>query len=433
MIKCIKSERKEFFYEAIKVPINGEITYHICIFESGKSEVHPFTEYLTDKVGGFTLKNSSFNTLKNFHLTFIIRFLNYIFNDSKISISKIEDLKFELIDEFLNNYSKGKLSPNSNEWIDKKTVKRATYAISHFVYWLCCKKESGSSRRKFKMKFIKEKDFDFKKVTTHSKEGYVTKEKKVLDDIVIPITSSKNNIREKVVAPTDYLVRRLIDLSIENDPMLTFGIILGAYSGLRVGYIVQMSEERIKGLYKNKVEGAYFDCSSNEILRSDIKITGSMKIKIIVPIHPGFAEAIYNYLMLHIEYLKNQGLYPNKYGALFINNRGFAMDTQTYLRRFKKLNDLLDKAIKEEVLLGNKDAIQAEQILSENKLTPHSLRHYFKQTIKPIEKNRRMLQIYMGDTYIDSPELYSDGGSVKEKIRECQNKVYMPIKLNTLK
>ena len=44
-----------------------------------------------------------------------------------------------------------------------------------------------------------------------------------------------------------------------------------------------------------------------------------------------------------------------------------------------------------------------------------------------------MLQIYMGDTYIDSPELYSDGGSVKEKIRECQNKVYMPIKLNTLK
>lgn len=130
---------------------------------------------------------------------------------------------------------------------------------------------------------------------------------------------------------------------------------------------------------------------------------------------------------MHIEFLKANGLYPNKYGALFLNNDGFAMTASTYLRRFNNLSKLLDKAIKEEVLFGSIDAIQEEEILANNKVTPHSLRHYFKQLLESIEPNRRVIQYYMAHRSENSQDSYASSAS-KEVIRQCQNKIYLPIK-----
>lgn len=423
------SRKKEFFYLTVKIPINEELKSYIGIFEKENYQVHPFTEYLTDRIGSFSLKNKAFNTIKNFHLTFIIRFLNFIFNDSKTSINSIEDLTIDMVEEFLDNFSQGTL-PNdkSGTWKSRETVDRATYAISHFVYWLFWKKEKNSHRKKFKMKYIKVDDFQFENITKYSKNGYASKEIKKLMDIVTPNILNRKRERIKVVTAGNYSVSKLIELSIENDPMLTFGIALGAYVGLRVGDIVQLHEKRIKGLYENKTFGAYFELGGDDILRSDNIITGNIKTKRFVPVYPGCAEAIFECYQRHLYYLKYKGLYPNKYGAIFIDNRGKAMTDKTYLRRFNKLVELLDVAMKKEVLYGNKEAIRENQILDNNRLTPHSLRHYFKQLIESVEKNPRLVQYYMAHKSIESQNSYAFALSTKEGIRQCQNQLYIQIK-----
>ena len=52
---------KRFFYLTARVPINGVLKNFIGIFQEGNYEVHIFTEYFTDRIGNFTLKNKAFN------------------------------------------------------------------------------------------------------------------------------------------------------------------------------------------------------------------------------------------------------------------------------------------------------------------------------------------------------------------------------------
>lgn len=429
-LEQIKEKKKyDFFYLVGSRTINDEMKYHICIFERSKYEVHIFSRYLTDKMGSFSLKNKALNTIIHFHLTFIIRFLNFIFNDSRTPINNIEDLTLDMVEEFLDNYAQGTL-PNDKhgEWKSKDSVNRANYAISHFVYWLWWKKECNSNRKIFKMKYLKEKDFEFETQTRRGKDGYKSSEIKVLCNLVVPNMSSKKRIRDKVVSLSSYGVAKLIEISKNKDPMLTFGIVLGAYGGLRLGDIVQMHEGRIKGLEEDKEFGGYFDLTYDAILRSDNIITGNIKTKREVPIYAGCTRAIYMYYQKHLEYLKYKKLYPNMYGALFIDERGRAMTSKTFSRRFNVLEKLLDKIVKQEAMLGNKKAIQEEQILSLSKVTPHSLRYYFKQLIETIENgNERTIQYYMAHKSMESQYSYGVAQATPEAIRRCQNELYISV------
>lgn len=413
-LKNVRNHRRyEFYYRVANIVINGEIKQFIGIFELGNSNIHEFTIYFTDRMGAFTLRNRAFNTIKNFHLTYIIRFLNYIYNDSSNPINNIEELTLEMIQEFLDEYSRGSLSNDTNKiWKSRETVDRATYAISHFVYWLWWKKQKNSNKRKFKMKYIKKEDFQFDEET-----------KKLLD-IVTPVITTRNFIRNKVVSLGDYSISKLIQIANDNDPMLALGIVLGAYAGLRVGEITQMHEGRFRELYKDINLASYFDFTSQEILRSDNVVTSNIKTKRLIPIYPGCIKIISNYYERHIQYLKHKKLYPNKYGAIFIDNNGNAMKDSVYLIRFNKLNKLLDQLLKKQVQVGRLEAIREEQILSNNKVTPHSLRHYFKQLIERFEQDPRIVQYYMGHKSINSQDKYAISKSTEDTIRDVENHIY---------
>lgn len=421
--------KREFFYKVVKYTINDELKYYVCIFEKGNFEPLYYSKYFRDKILGFSLKNKSINTIRNFHLTFIVRFLNFIFNDSKTKIDKIEDLTFEMVEEFLDKFSQGDLQGDrEGEWKSKDTVNRATYAISNFVYWLWQKKDAITSKKIFKMKYIKEKDFEFNIITKRSRSGYVSREKKQLSNIAEPNVTSRLRKRAKVVDAGDYTVTTLIYLSEKNDPMLTFGIVLGAYLGLRVGDIVQLHEGRIKDMYEGKLFGGYFDFAYDTVLRSDNVTTGGIKTKRYLPVYPGCTNVIYYYYKKHIEYLKLKGLYPNKYGALFMNEDGYAMTDKIYMRRFNALNKMLELALLEEASSGKLEAIREQQIMVNNKITPHSLRHYYKQLIETCELNPCIIQYYMAHKSIESQKEYKSAKSTKEGIRKCQDKIYSTIK-----
>ena len=398
-MKEVKCESTVFTYEKINIPSNGQLVTYIGIFKNDDTDVHIFTDFLFDKIKNFSILNKSFNTKKNFYVIPLIRFLNFIFNESKQKISSIENLKLEMISEFLNLYSKG-LLPNDNldRWRNADIVDKTNHVIKHFVYWLCIKKVAKTRTKLFKMKYIKESDFSFSIKTVKVNNGLSSIQVEVLDDIVAYERSKGTTKRQKVTNAGVYTVFKLIEISETQDPMITFGIILGAFCGLRAGEIVQIHRERLKG-FESEVLGCYIDLSKDDILRSDGKLTGNIKIKKNLMVYEGFSEIVKFYFIKHIDFLISKGLNTNIFGALFLNDNGTAMLEKTYLKRYNKLTSLLYKNI---VLLAEKgvdDAILEKDILETGKLTPHSLRYFFTQFLDEYaEENPITIANYRGDS-----------------------------------
>lgn len=427
------NKRREFFYLIGKLTVHDEVRYHVNIFEKGRYEVLIFSRFFTDKMGDFTLKNASRGTLEHFYLTFIIRFLNYIFNDSKTPIDNIEDLTLEMVEEFLDNFSRGDLP---NDTLDRyrasKSVVRATHAVSYFVYWLFWKKIPNTKRKMFKMKNLSASDFDFYTKSRKNKYNDDVIYTKALSPIVIPFNPGYNYPRAKCLTLTKYGVQKLIDTSLEKDRMITLAIVLAAYGGLRLGDICQLYEGRIKGLEKNVNFGVYIDFSYNTILRSDIVETSSCKTKRYIPIYDGCTSTINYYYEEHLKYLKSKNLYHNRYGALFIDNNGNAMTDRTLQRRFNKIEQLVDLIIKREAMLGSLEAKKENKFLAQGRITIQSLRRYYKQLIDTIEgKNRRVTQYYLTHKNEQTQEEYGIAPATEENIRRCQNELYIPVKEKT--
>lgn len=406
-MKRIESERIVFNYEKINVPVNGQVVTYIGIFKNDDTNVHIFTDFLFDKVKNFSILNKAFNSKKNFYVIPLIRFLNFIFNDSRQKISCIEDLQLEMVSEFLNLYSKGKL-PNDNldRWRNADIVNKANYVIKHFVYWLCIKKVDKTHKKLFKMKYIKEADFTFSSKIVKSKKDMCSYQLEVLDDIVSYELSRGTTTRQKVTSAGVYTIFKLIEISESQDPMITFGVVLGAFCGLRAGEIVQIHRGRLKG-FDNDVLGCWIDLCKDEILRSDGKITGNIKTKKNLMVYEGFSEIVKFYYKKHINFLMSKNLNTNIYGALFLNDNGTAMLEKTYLKRYNKLTSLLYKNILLLAEKGVENAILEKEMLETGKLTPHSLRHFFTQFLKEYgEENPISLANYRGDKNIKTQNIY---------------------------
>lgn len=270
------------------------------------------------------------------------------------------------------------------------------------------------------MKFINTNDFETYFMNVKGENG-TTKQVKVLSPLVAADPTRDNNPRKKVMKAGKYTIEKLIEVALRNDPMMAFGIVLGAYSGLRQGYITQLTDARLEGFNKGIRYNMKFDFNYEAMLRDDGKMTSHIKRRCYVPVYPGCSEVIYTYYQVHLDLLRSKGLYPNKYGALFIDERGFAMSGKTYLRRFKKLSDILEVVITQEANMGIGPAIREQQLLSEAHITPHSLRHYFKGLIQKVENNPAAIAYYMAQKSVESQNSYAPPQELTESIRRCMD------------
>ncbi len=416
----IANRKYEFFYLMISTLQKDELIQYPVIFERETQGVHPFTDYLRDSFKGFTLRNKTYNTIVNFYVNYVIIFLNFIFNESKNKIDNIEDLNLDIVQEFIDIYCQGKLTMKTSERKpNKDTVDKVNTAITYFIYWLCWKKDKAK-RKMYKMNYISINDFQtkiFNKRTMNEN----TYKKESLCHLVPSNPSRKINKRKKVMQAGKYTIERLIELALHNDPMMAFGIVLGAYAGLRQGYVTQMHDRRLYGFEAGLIFNMRFDFKYESLLRDDGRLTSSLKRKCDIPIYPGCAEVIYTYYQFHIEFLRSKGLYPNKYGVLFIDERGNAMTRKTYIRRFKELSKKLEVVITEEANMGISEAISEQRMLSDAFVSHHSLRHYFKQLIEAIEKNQTSVAFFLAQKSLKSQLDYAPPATLTEKVRKCQD------------
>lgn len=424
-----KRVRREFYTQGLNMQEYDNLAEYLFIHEKGSDEVSLFTDFFFDK-GKFSTRKASFNTKNNFYATYIIRFLEYIFNDAKEPIDNIRELTLDHIEEFMNAFGKGKLpgdtAPRSNE-----TLTKCNTAIKRFVYWLYHKEDNENRSRMFFFSYLRDEDFKEVKSTITSPNGD-KREILILRDLVSFDSGKGHTSREKVTRASLYSISKLIEIAEATDPMMVFPITLGSFAGLRTGYVLQLTRSTLKGFNRRSSLGSYIILTNDKILRSDLKLTGNIKIKkngksVKIAVHPATRDILKHYYERHLEYLKLKGFNKNIYGALIINNNGLAMSRSNFMRRMSKLNRLLMITVTKEASLGNKDAIKELEFLNEGNFTFHSLRYYFTNLIKQLEGgNPFATQYYRNDNNVLSQDTY-EVKHTKEEIREISQKLWEEI------
>ncbi|MDY2968690.1 MAG: hypothetical protein SOR83_01740 [Butyricicoccus pullicaecorum] len=152
-----------------------------------------------------------------------------------------------------------------------------------------------------------------------------------------------------------------------------------------------------------KLHAVTFDLTRNRQLRGDGVSTGSIKRRRKQKVYPGFLEPFQRILQFQKRYLEQIGFEP-EFAPLVVNSRGVAMTTAAYSSAFQKLVEVYLRPS----LLQDEDPYMQQygQMLLENKLGPHALRHWFSVALVLDGVNATLLQYYRGDRDIESSYVY---------------------------
>ncbi len=368
--------------------------------------VSEFTDFFLHK----ERLNNSIHTNKNNYGTILILFLNYIFYDRIPKLKNIEELTIEIGNEFLNKYVYGDLQQKSNsrKMVVKsdEVIEKAEIALSRFYKWLFY-------NTNYKMKFIKKNDFVYKDFYRFNINHKIFRDTglKSLFTVEHPHKPSL----QKIESPDELMIYVLLEVSKQFDPMLTLAIALQSFGGLRRGEVCQMCRERIS---RRQVISFSVDLRQEYMLRSDGIRTGNIKIPRIQIIYEAFLPYISKIYQQHLKFLQINGFDKNPYGALFIGKNNKALTTSSYGSRF---NRLIPKLIERLGVMANSGDVNAAinfEMLTNNKMTTHSLRYFFTEYVAQREPTH-MVAMYRGDKSLDSALNYL--AKARSRVKYIQN------------
>lgn len=212
----------------------------------------------------------------------------------------------------------------------------------------------------------------------------------------------------------------LMNLALRYAPDIAFAMGLQAFAGLRPGEVCNVRQEG-----SPKGSGILFTYLDGRVIRADIDLTheyamrsdgvecGKIKKERKQGVYPAFLIAFQQLYECHKAFLAAQ-TFEAEYCPMFVNGNGMAMTYGNYYARFQYLVDthlrplLLDHSDPECRIYG--------QMLCENRLAPHSLRHWFSVQLalrgEPIDQ----LQFWRGDKSPESAFVYlqNKGDLVRE-------------------
>ena len=339
-------------------------------------------------------------------LRYVCMMLNYILIEhyDKFNIDHVFKISKESLECFFRDYAQEPLA--NGEYRSQQSIEKCVYAVTVFFRKL---------RRKFGGRMLlRESDFVIEK-TVYGKRGE-QRIKKAPAFQVKGFPKQKGVFRE---LPTKAF-KILLNLAFRYASDIAFAICLQAFAGLRAGEAMNVRQEGSplgNGLiithFENRPQKMEIDITKELPLRSDGVICGKIKKERRQCVYPLFMSPFYESYKRHKIFLAERR-FETEYCPMFINSKGLAMTYDDYYRRFSALVEnhfrpaLIESDDPECRIYG--------QLLYENKLGPHVLRHWYSVQLVLNGEDISQIQYWRGDKTPESALLYlqNKGDLVRE-------------------
>lgn len=320
-------------------------------------------------------------------LYYICRMLNYVLVEHYgiYHVDHVFKVTKEMLVSFFMDYALEKKRDGTHK--GSQSIEKCIHSVVLFFSKLRYKYGSHVSLKKAELYVGKQ---------VYTRTGRLV-EKQVPDFQIRGVPEDREIFRD---IPTK-VFKVLIKLAVRYAPDIALAIGLQAFGGLRPGEVCNVRQERSPkgaGILFTFVDGrlvkAEIDLTHEYAMRSDGVACGSIKKERKQCIYPPFLEAFNTLYGYHTEYLSLH-TFEAGYCPMFINKKGMAM---TYGDYYKRFGELVDGKLRP-LLLGHADPECRiyGQLLCENRLGPHALRHWFSVQLALRGEDVAQLQFWRGD------------------------------------
>lgn len=332
-----------------------------------------------------------------------------ISNYNRYRAEHVFDISKEMLDAYFQDYAIEKLP--DGRYRSRQSIEKCVAAVASFFRALC-------------------RNFD----------GYMSV---TIDELYVEGAPSSRRGRSKKTLTPNFKVRGaaslrtifrdipttvfqvIINEAFIHTPEIAFAICLQAFAGLRPGEVCNIRQEHSplgSGLIITTIEGIArkieLDLSAEYVLRSDGVRCGGIKTKRRQCVYPAFLPAFCKAYEFHKGFLGTG--FESEYCPMFVGRSGKAMTYHDYRSRFQRLvkeyvrPSLLEHSDPECRLYG--------QLLWENKLGPHSLRHWFSVQLVLMGEDVAGLQYWRGDKNPESALVYlQNKGDLMRELSAANN------------
>lgn len=350
------------------------------------------------------------NSSGNERLYHVCSMLNYTLIDQykQFEIDHIFGITWEAVNTFFQSYAYevGK----NGKFRSRATIERCIYNVTDFF-------------RRLKLKFgelvlLKPEEL-YAEQTAYSRGGRQIV-KRIPQFQVKHISQHSETFRE---LPTKAF-ELLLHLAFRYAPDIAFAICLQAFAGLRAGEACNIRQEKAEagngiiftriGEDVRKVE---IDLTRELPMRSDGVIVGRIKRERKQCVYPPFIRAFCIAYEHHKAWLAGQHV-EAKYCPMFVNSKGYALTIKDYSRRFEKL---VSGHFRKRLIESNEPEMQLYgQLLYENRLGTHSLRHWFSVQLVLHGEDIAQIQYWRGDKSPESALTYlQNKGDLIRELETC--------------
>ena len=339
-------------------------------------------------------------------LRYICMMLNYVLIEryEEFRIDHVFNISREILERFFRDYATERL-PNG-DFRGEQSVEKCVHAVTAFFRKL---------RRNFGNHVLLREDDLFSDKIVYNKYGKVSK-KRIPAFQVRGIPKRSEKLKD---IPTKAF-KILLNLAFRYAPDIAFAICCQAFAGLRAGEVCNVRQEGSpmgNGLIFTRIESRItkieIDLLRELPMRSDGVICGKIKKERMQCVYSPFIETFDAAYKQHKRFLATRK-FERDYRPMFINNRGIAMTYDTYSKRFSELVDNHFRAVLLEC--DDPELCIYGQMLYEDNLTPHALRHWFSTQLVLRGEDIAQIQFWRGDKNPESAFTYlqDKGDLVKE-------------------
>lgn len=336
---------------------------------------------------------------------YVCAMLNYILIDNydRFGIEHIFGIEKSMLESFFQDYALKKQSDGSSK--SHQTIEKCVFTITGFFRKLCRSYEGYMK--------ISPKDL-YSEKTVFSKHGKA--QKKLTPNFKIRTAPTVKTILRDI--PTK-VFQVIVNQAFRHTPEIVFAICLQAFAGLRPGEVCNVRQEcsplgsgLIITAIDSVVKRVEIDLSAKYVLRSDRVRCGGIKKIRRQQVYPAFLPAFCKAYEFHKKLLRDN--YEQDYCPMFIGSHGMAMTYHDYKSKFQQL---ITAHVRPELIRSNDPECHLYgQLLCENNLAPHALRHWFSVQLALMGEDVAGMQYWRGDSSPESALVYlqNKGDLIKE-------------------